>query len=269
MLVIVILFLMLSVFAVCLAFIVTLQDDIAVHKARMDTYYVAEVSQAFRMRLTRTGALGTVTLASIQGTDEGFTTRGANPNRIYLAAATNISDGVWQFDRALVYALDDSRDPTWDPLLAASNDCSATQGFAVSPSWCFTGQGVAYDLIETRENYLQLLTEEAMRMQLTLQKLARGYGAGVADSFPAGTTPVGGARQICTAGGGACVAATCSGQVMLNQTPLDCADQFSRWGVPVVLNLPTAQHVALVSTAQNVRRANGTLRRVARELRVK
>lgn len=269
MLVIVVVFLMLAVFAVCLAFIVTLQDDIHAHRARMDTYYVAEASQALRMRLTRTGALGTVTLANLQASDEGFTTRGANPGRIYLAAATNISDGVWQFDRALVYALDDSRDPNWDPLPAASNDCSATQGFTAAPSWCFTGKGVAYDLIETRENYLQLMTDEAMRMQLTLQKLARGYGAGVADSFPAGTTPVGGSRQICTAGGGACVAITCSGQVMLNQTPMDCSDQFSRWGAPVVMNLPSAQHVALVSTAQTVRRANGTLRRVARELRVK
>lgn len=268
MLVIVVMLLMLTVFAICLASIVTLQDNIEVHRARMDTYYVAEVSQALRMRLTRTGALGTVTLADLQSSDEGFATRGVNPNRIYLAAAVNISDGVWQFDRALVYALDDSRDPNWDPLLVASNDCSATQGFAAAPSWCFTGEGVAYDLIETRENYLQLMTDEAMRMQLTIQKLARGYDV-VPDSFPRGTTPVGGARQICTAGGGACVAATCSGQVMLNETPMDCADQFSRWGAPVVLNLPSAQHVALVSTAQNVRRADGTLRRVARELRVK
>lgn len=269
MLVLVVLFLMLTVFAVALAFTVTLLDDIEVHRARLDTYYVAEVSQALRMRLTRTGALGTVTLANLQSSDEGFATRGANSDRIYLAAATNISDGVWRFDRALVYALDDAGDLSWSPLPVASNDCSATQGFSAAPSWCFTGEGVAYDLIETRENYLQLMTDEAMRMQLTLQKLARGYGAAVADTFPAGTTPIGGSRQICTAGGGACVAATCTGPVMLNQTPMDCSDQFSRWGAPVVLNLPSAQHVALVSIAQTVRRANGTLRRVARELRVK
>lgn len=264
-----VLLLMLAIVAVCLGAMVTLQDQIDANRARLDSYYVAEFSQALRLRLARTGALGTVSLADIQSTDEGFTTRGANPSRIYFAAATGVVDGVWAFDRALIYALDDSRDTSWDPLPVASNDCSATEGFADAESWCFTGQGVAYDLIETRETYLQLMTEEAMRMQSTLQKLARGYGVVVDEVFPRGTTPIGGARQICAAGGGACVAASCTGPVMLDQTPLDCADQFSRWGAPVVLNLPTAQHVALVSTAQTVRRANGTLRRVARELRAK
>lgn len=269
MLVILFLALMFTVLAVAMAFIASLEIQIAEHRARMDAYYVTEVSQVLRMRLVRTGALGVVTLTDIQSGDEGFTTRGANPGRIYLAAASNVSDGVWQFDRALVYALDDARDASWSPLPVASNNCSATQGFASAPSWCFRGRGVAYDLVESRETYLQLLTDEAIRMQYTLQKFARGYGAAGLTTFPRGTTLVGVPQYICAAGGGGCLATACSGPVMLNQTPMDCSDQFSRWGTPVVMNLPTEQHVALVSTAVTVRRADGTVRRVARELRVK
>jgi len=245
-----------------------LQENIYEHRARLDSYYVEQASDALRMRLARTGGLGTVSLADITSTDEGFRLKSANPDRLYFASATNVSDGVWRFDRALVYSLDDNGDLSWDPLAVSSNTCSATQGFAASASWCGPSTGVAYDLIETRETYLALLTDEAMRMQVTLQKLGRGFSVMEHNTFPRGPIAIGNANTICAAGGGPCVNTSCVSPVMLNQTPLDCSDQFSRWGQPVVLNVLTAKHVALVSTATTVRRAAGTSRQIARELRV-
>ncbi len=256
-----------ALFSVLLGYALDLESRIETQQAQMDAYYVSAASQALRMRLVRSGGLGTVTLANLQSTDEGFATKGINPERMFLASASNVSDGVWQFDRALVYAISNDTDVAWDPLLAASNNCAAT-GFATAASWCNDADGVMYSLIETRENYLQLLTEEGLRMQATLQKLGRGYSVVEPDRFPRGTLIATQAGQICTIGGGACVAATCTGPVMLQQTPLDCGDQFSRWGTPVVLNYLTDKHVALVTNANTVRRSAGTTRRIARELRV-
>jgi hypothetical protein len=244
-----------------------LLESIQDHRAQLDAYYVGVSAEALRLRMTQTGSLGTVTLASLTSADEGFKVKGVDADRLYLASATNISDGSWRFDRALIYALSDLGDRNWDPLLAANNSCS-TVAFATAASWCGPTSDVVYHLIETRETYLPRLTDEAMRMQFTLQKLARGYSVVETDTFPRGAITAGSSAQICTTGGGTCMNTSCMSPVVLQQTPLDCADQFSRWGAPVVLNLVSAKHVALATTATTVRRAAGTSRRVARELRV-
>lgn len=49
-----------------------LQENIYEHRARLDSYYVERASDALRMRLARTGGLGTVSLTDITSTDEGF-----------------------------------------------------------------------------------------------------------------------------------------------------------------------------------------------------
>lgn len=268
MLVLVIVFLFAALGAGMAGVAFMLQESLYEHRARVDAYYVGVASESLRMRMARTGGLGTVTMADLASTDEGFKLKGANADRVYLASAPNVSDGVWRFDRALVYALDDLGDRTWDPLAVSSNSCSATAGFATAPSWCGPASGVVFDLIETRETYLSLLTDEAMRMQITLQKLARGYSVVERDTFPRGPIAIGNANTVCAAGGGTCVNTACSSPVVFQQTPLDCSDQFSRWGGAVVFNLVSAKHVALVSNATTVLRVAGTSRQIARELRV-
>jgi hypothetical protein len=245
-----------------------LLENLQAHRATLDNYYVSVTAESLRMRMARTGGLGTVTVADLISLDEGFKVKGVDTDRLYLAAATNISDGIWRFDRALIYALSDLGDRNWDPTTVASNTCSTTAGFNTAPSWCGPSSDVTYHLIETRETYLSLMTDEAMRMQFTLQKLARGYSVVEPDTFPRGAITAGSSAEICTTGGGTCVNTSCTSPVVLQQTPLDCADQFSRWGAPVVLNLVTGKHVGLATTATTVRRTAGTSRRVARELRV-
>ncbi|WP_311061556.1 hypothetical protein [Pseudomonas aeruginosa] len=260
--------LMLALNALVVIFVVAVTNKVeqAVNYklAQLDSLSVQITSDALRQRLLRTGSLGVVTLADLQSQDEGFETRGVSP-RVQLISSTNVSDGVWQFDRALVYALSPDN-TTFDPSLPASNTCDNTTAFATASTWCGPNDGIAYQLIETRENYLSTLTDEGMRMQTSLQKLARGYDTDN-EIFPHGALAVGSAALLCNIGGASCAATACRGVIVLNDTPLDCADQFSRWGLPVTLNLITAKHIALSSAASGVRRTNSTNRNIARELR--
>lgn len=254
-----------------------LDDQIAQHRAWLDKRSVEIVSEAFQMRLARTGSLGTVSLDDIQGADEGLKVRGLPKARIDLAYAGNVYDGAWYFDRLLVYGLDrQNRAAELDLTQAEHNRCALGQGFATAPSWCGPEHGVVYGLIETRQLYSAWLAEETARMDALLHKIARGFGRHAYNTFPDGGLAQGGYAPLCTLGTGYgaadCVGGVmpqCMGVRLLNQTvPVDCSDMLSAWGNPTSYHYVNKKHVAVVSSASSVRTtAGGVTRKIARELR--
>jgi len=260
------LYLNLLIVSIMSSCILQMDKQVQSRTAELDALNVELTSAAFRQRMLRTGNFGTITLADIKSQDEGFPVRGVNL-RLQLQSANNVSDGTWRFDRVLVYAVSpDNFD--FDPIPASANKCDTTASFLSAPSWCGPDTGIVYQLIETREHYLSMLTDEALRMQSTLQKLARGYNVVENESFPHGSLAVGTAANLCAIGGVTCIKSNCSSVIMLDQTPLDCVDQYSRWGQPVALNFITPKHIALSVQANGIRRTNSTTRNIARELRV-
>lgn len=243
------------------------------HRAALDAMYLVVATEAFQARLVRTGSLGTTTLDDVANSDEGFKVRGVDANRLFLASASNLSDGTWYFDRLLLYAVGRDSLHLADPAeiaRAENNRCNPAQGLDSAAIWCGPESGVAYTLIETRKIYNALLTEEAMRMEGSLHKLARGFK----NKFPMGPLTAGGSQALCSLGGNAsgsagCALAQCSGTRTIDKVPLDCTDLYSNWGNPAVLNVVTSKHIVLASSASNVRvSASGTTRKIARELRV-
>jgi len=266
--------LFLAVIMACLMHMTNMMEMIDQHRAVLDKQYVAITTEAFQMRLRRAGDLGTMTLTNIQATDEGFRARSVDSARIMMVSALNIpsQSNSWYFDRLLIYALDKDNQALSDPAaikLAANNICDASAGFNTASTWCGPRAGITYGLIETQQIYQSMLTEEVMRMQATLNKLARAYK----NKFMSGGIAVGSSVQFCSMPGNAigdagCSPTACTGTLTVDAVPLDCADLLTIWGNASVYNYISPKHVALVSNASNVRVSSaGATRKIARELR--
>ncbi|WP_455233531.1 hypothetical protein [Geopseudomonas aromaticivorans] len=245
------------------------------HRAELDKRYVSVVTEAFRLRMARTGSLGVMTLDSIQtvgdGKDEGFKARSADPVRLFIESASNLTDSVWQFDRLLIYALDKDHQNI-DITSAAENKCDASAGFAVASNWCGPAAGIRYNVLETRQAYLEMMTAEVVRMQATLHKFGRGFGEVEMRRFPRATLTEGQSGEMCaygtSYGSSSCQPVECSGVRVYQQTPFDCSDLFSIWGTPVVLDLIQNTHMAISTTSPAVRLKTGVTRQIAREIRL-
>ncbi|MFK4134800.1 hypothetical protein ACI2KR_21320 [Pseudomonas luteola] len=266
-----------AVLSVMAGQVAILQESFYESQAHLDAYYVGVSSEALRMRMIRTSNLRTASLDDlVQSGDEGFKVKAVDDARVHIASQGKVNDGSYIFDRALVFAVDPKFGSlsTWSPSDASNNRCDPDHDITTAATWCGPVSGVVYDLIETREIFLQTLTDEVLRMDITLQKIARGYNVVEKATFPHGNLLVGQGASVCYAGDGTaemCFSTTCNYPVvMLQQTPMDCSDQFSDWGNATVLTYVSPKHIALVSSSPraSVKHANGTGLSIARELRV-
>lgn len=163
------------------------------------------------------------------------------------AVSPTITDGVWQYQRAVLFSVDPSDGTTAGAYLAA-NACG-TGGYDTAGSWCGAKDSHWYRR-ETREDFNDLIVTQRARMYRMLQKLGGYYN--VNGKFPdkdavnlaLGADSMTSLAALASFGGGA---ATCTGTYTYLGVPVDCGDMFDLWGGAVGYQFISAKHIVLVS----------------------
>ena len=163
------------------------------------------------------------------------------------AVSPTLTDGVWQYRRAVFFLNDPARGVDANAFLAA-NACG-TGGYDTAASWCGAATGLWYRREEKDRFNEQILTQRA-RMSRMLQKLSDHYSANSA--FPdkdAGGNPLApeSVTALATLAGFAGAAASCTGSFAYQGVPVDCGDMFDLWGNGVGYQFLSSKHILLVS----------------------
>ena len=170
----------------------------------------------------------------------------ADPWQGYAVSPT-LTDGVWQYRRAVFFLNDPSRGVDANAFLAA-NACG-TGAYDTAASWCGSPTGLWYRREERERFNEQILTQRA-RMSRMLQKLSDYYSANSA--FPdkdAGGNPLApdSVTALVTLAGFAGAASSCAGTFAYQGVPVDCGDMFDQWGNRIGYQFLSSKHVFLVS----------------------
>lgn len=171
------------------------------------------------------------------------------------AIATGLADSVWQYDRMVFFSSSPKAGIQAADYLA-SNACG-TGPFGTHSSWC--GQpGSAWFRRETRDGYHNLIANQRIRLQSTLQKFAQYYNAN--GSFPSSKTdgsPIA-ASSIHTLAELVDFSSTvdqCRTVHSFDSVPLDCTDIFDNWGQPVAYQYESGKRIVLVVKTPILNRA--------------
>ena len=158
-----------------------------------------------------------------------------------------LDDGVWTFERAVVYQNNPSAGYTGSTYLA-ENTCG-TGSATTASSWCGMKSSSWYR-VETRGNATEQLTTQRVRMNRMLQKLATYYSK--ENFFP--KKDAGGIGLVAnsitrlkTLAGYVGDSKSCFGVYTWEGVPIDCADMFDIWGGEVGYQFLSEDHVILVS----------------------
>lgn len=159
----------------------------------------------------------------------------------------SLDDGVWSFERAVVFQNNPSGGVTGATYLA-ENTCG-TGSASTAQSWCGLKSSNWYR-VETREKINEQLTTQRVRMGRMLQKLATYYSK--ENFFPkkdaGGTDLVANSiTRLKTLAGYAGSSTSCFGTYTWQGVPIDCSDMFDIWGGEIGYQFITEDHVVLVS----------------------
>ena len=163
------------------------------------------------------------------------------------AVSPALTDGVWQYRRAVFFLNDPSRGVDANAFLAA-NACG-TGGYDTASSWCGTATGLWYRREEKEHFNEQILTQRA-RMSRMLQKLSDHYSAySTSPDKDAAGNPLApeSVTALATLAGFAGAAASCTGSFAYPGAPGDCGDMFDLWGNGVGYQFLSSKHILLVS----------------------
>jgi len=163
------------------------------------------------------------------------------------AVSPALTDGVWQYRRAVFFLNDPTRGVDANAFLAA-NACGAG-AYDTASSWCGSATGLWYRREERERFNEQILTQRA-RMSRMLQKLSDYYNANAA--FPdkdTGGNPLAAdsVTALATLAGFAGTASACAGTFAYSGIPVDCGDMFDQWGNRIGYQFLSSNHVFLVS----------------------
>lgn len=177
----------------------------------------------------------------------------------YLRTTSPISDGVWQFDRAVVFTLKAQLGQTVADY-ANVNLCGSGP-ITTASSWCGSRDSF-WARLETRDQHVKSLIAERLRQQRLMQKFANAYNGSSTSQFPdaGGTAPT--LASLVSYGG---TAKTCAGSFSWAGIPIGCDDMYSVWGTPTVLNQITRTHIALLAES-TIKDASGSLVNVATDM---
>lgn len=185
------------------------------------------------------------------------------PQEVMFERASDVDDGTWMFDRAIIWK-EDPLDPFTDPdnvvdnlLTAGSNQCGA-DAFASAASFC-ASQMVPHIKVESRE-VAQYVADARMSIHRTLEKIATYVW--VDGSFPyqdqAGNPlSPGSTTALADLVGYAGAPADCEGIFLWMSVPYGCEDIFvAPFGTPVMYVYESVNRVGIFSET-GVRRADG------------
>lgn len=195
------------------------------------------------------------------------TTNGLYPSAIDLVAVSRsnaLSDTAWSYQRAAVVSMLDRTEPLSTYLNAANNTCPPASGaadFASASGWCGDSSG-AWGVVDPRTQFNASTAKVTALQEATAEKFARRLQAGIALPVVASATPL---RTVAVATTGSTVgttAATCAGSFYWGGTPLDCADLYNSFGLPVSYSRPAINQVLLTSST-TIKNAAGVTQTVS------
>ncbi len=218
-----------------------------------------QIGNAISERYQENPAGGFLTPAVIAATPGYEYLNSAKPNSFETKSALSINDGIWRFSRIAVwFQLPFDYVESTDYLLSANNACGVGD-FASATSWCGRRQSLWLKM-ETRENSSALLLAEKQRIFRTISLFYRKYTSDSAFT----TLPNGSSQTLAALTGYAGTAAACDGVKVYNGIPFTCDHLFNAWGIPIVVNQITKNHMALVNRT-GVINNNGQPVRLAEE----
>lgn len=181
-----------------------------------------------------------------------------NLERFQFNSASNINDGYWRFNRATLW-FESPNDSVGSAYLDADHNTCGASSFSASPSWCGRRQSI-WGKIEEKNNFGTQMLAEKQRLYRTIRKFYQRYSA---DGL---FTPMANGQSATLASlvGLPNTPSACVSNYVYNKIPLDCSDLFNLWGVPVVLNKITDNHIALVNRTL-VKDSSGQFVRLAEE----
>jgi hypothetical protein len=184
---------------------------------------------------------------AVASTQPGYEDLRLEINRPWQGYAVSpiMTDGTWQFQRAVVFSQKTNTAVNTTSYLAA-NACG-TNDFASPGPWCGSKNSYWW-LYDSRTEYTNQIEMEKLAQRRILQKFAQTYGT-VTDNrqvFPNPDSPSATLASLAGYGG---TAANCTGLYTWGAVPLDCSDFFSVWGTPRVYNYVTEDYIAVVTTS--------------------
>lgn len=205
---------------------------------------------------------GYLTPAALAATPGNEHLRFTWPERFQFQVANSLNDGVWRFDRAAIwFESPHAFIGNADYVLAVNNSCGAG-ALTDGGEWCGRSQSL-WAKIENKRAYSNQLLGEKQRLYRTIRKFYQRYSND--QSFvPLASGQVRSLASLVGYGGSA---ANCAGVFTYNEIPLGCEDLFNYWGVPVVLNKVTDNHIVLVNRTL-IESSAGQLIRLAEEAKL-
>lgn len=182
-----------------------------------------------------------------------------NIPRYQFRNATGINDGYWRFDRSVIWFESPHSAVGNNEYTTPTYNTCGDDGLMTSSNWCGRTQSI-WVREESKTDYAAEILGERQRLYRTISKFYRRFEHDQALS----TSTPGTVATLASLAGYAGVASNCSGIYLYNAIPLNCSDMFNAWGIPVVLNVISAKHVALVNRT-TISSAAGQFVRLAEE----
>lgn len=177
----------------------------------------------------------------------------------YVVTSAPVSDGVWRFDRAVIFTVKVQAGET-AAAYTAVNYCG-TGDIASATSWCGSPDSY-WARNEGRDRYVPDLIAERLRQHRLIKKFTEAYNSGSDGNFPDVGSEYAQLTSLVGFGGNA---RSCTGTYQWKGIPLDCDDLYSVFGTPTVINQITRKHIALLSESA-VKDASGSLINVATDM---
>ncbi|WP_326430255.1 hypothetical protein VQ574_21270 (plasmid) [Stutzerimonas frequens] len=220
------------------------------------------IVEAMDSNLAENPLNGYISPSALASTSGNEYLRFSEPGRFQHQVATSLSDGVWRFDRAAVwFESPHSYLGNTNYVSSSNNDCGAG-AFTSGGEWCGRSESL-WAKLENKRSYSDILLGEKQRLYRTIRKFYQRYSKD--QSFS--SLGNGQVRSLASLVGYSGTAANCVGVFTYNEIPFGCEDLFNYWGVPVVLNKVTANHIVLVNRTL-IQSAAGQVIRLAEEARL-
>lgn len=200
-------------------------------------------------------------LAEIRSRSDYAATRSWNNTWLGYAVtnANGLNDGAWQYQRATVfealpkdYALAKLGVSAAATQLLTENRCGTNTFTLDSSAWCARND-IRWWKGESRDTYVQLVTDQRLAQQALIAKILNYYSANTA--FPETSGAV---ISLAATVDPSKTATTCSGNFNWNGLPLDCQDLFALKGSATQYQAISSTRFA-VQQDSGLRRANGSI----------
>ncbi|GAB6040878.1 hypothetical protein [Endothiovibrio diazotrophicus] len=203
-------------------------------------------------------------LAVLMATADATQLRYVDPEAVRYAVAGGLSDGVWRFERAGVYALDPTKGNDASAFLSGNTCGDGT--FTTATDWC-GGDDAHWWRGESRADAPTELAEQRLALTAPLRRIADYHTAH--GEFPTGVA-VGGVATLPALAGYSGTASGCTGIHLWDGLPLGCDDLHNRQGHPITVNLRDegALRVLYLVARTDLLSVTGTPIRVAARLAV-